>query len=158
MRDVQENDRQMTASGILITEEFPRRVLLVHHKKFNKWMQPGGHVDRDETPFEGAVREVCEETGIDISPYLQKGIKLDEYSYLLPEPRWVMEQQIAPHADQPLHYHIDHMYVVEVPYQEVQHDQNESHGIGWFTWDEIQTLDMFPNTLYVLRELLAKTA
>lgn len=154
MSEVQENDRQVTASAVIVTQELPRRVLLVHHKKFNKWIQPGGHVERNETPFEGAIREAKEETGVDISEFLQPGIKVDEYAYLLPSPAWVMEQRIAPFGDQPLHYHIDHMYLVEVPYQEVQHDDNESHNIGWFTWEEVQELDVYPNTLYILQQSL----
>ena len=33
-----------------------------------RWTTPGGHCDEGETPLEGAVREVAEETGVDLEP------------------------------------------------------------------------------------------
>jgi hypothetical protein len=49
--------------------------LLIHHKKLNRWMQPGGHVDEtDETVAHTALRELREETGMKdarlLRPYL----------------------------------------------------------------------------------------
>lgn len=33
-----------------------------------KWTNPGGHLDDGETPLDGAIRELAEETGIEVSP------------------------------------------------------------------------------------------
>ena len=39
--------------------------LLLHHRKLNRWVQPGGHLDdTDASPQAGAMREAREETGI----------------------------------------------------------------------------------------------
>ena len=39
--------------------------LLLHHRKLNRWVQPGGHLDdTDASPGAGAMREAREETGI----------------------------------------------------------------------------------------------
>ena len=39
--------------------------LLLHHRKLNLWVQPGGHLDdSDASPAAGALREAREETGI----------------------------------------------------------------------------------------------
>lgn len=39
------------------------KLLLIHHQKLNMWIQPGGHVEPDDTNLlQGARREVCEET------------------------------------------------------------------------------------------------
>ena len=39
--------------------------LLLHHRKLNLWVQPGGHLDdSDASPAAGAMREAQEETGI----------------------------------------------------------------------------------------------
>jgi 8-oxo-dGTP pyrophosphatase MutT (NUDIX family) len=53
----------------------PRGTVLHLHKRLGGWMQPGGHVDPGETPWQAAVRETLEETGLavrhpDGGPYL----------------------------------------------------------------------------------------
>lgn len=41
-------------------------VLLVHHAKLDKWIQPGGHVESHDSSLEGAARrEIAEEVGLD---------------------------------------------------------------------------------------------
>lgn len=43
-------------------------MLMGKRRDNGKWTMPGGHVDPDETMHEGALRELLEETGIDIPP------------------------------------------------------------------------------------------
>ncbi|MCD8484650.1 NUDIX hydrolase [Candidatus Woesebacteria bacterium] len=151
---VAEGAKQFTASVWLISDSAPRKVALVHHKKLDTWMQPGGHIEADENPIQAAVREVQEETGLDISELLVVGEHVDEYAFLMPSPRYVMEQSIPAHGEQPAHYHIDLEYVVEIPEQALTHQDAEAHGIGWFTWEEVQSLKTFANTRHILQELL----
>jgi ADP-ribose pyrophosphatase YjhB (NUDIX family) len=42
------------------------RILVVRPTYALEWMLPGGRVERGETPHEAAVREVREETGLDV--------------------------------------------------------------------------------------------
>ena len=42
------------------------RVLVIHHKKLNKWLPLGGHIELDEDPEQAALRETKEESGIDV--------------------------------------------------------------------------------------------
>ena len=62
--------KHFCASAFVI-DPLTKKVLLVHHKKFNKWNQPGGHIEDNETPEETAIREVYEETGLNVNivPY-----------------------------------------------------------------------------------------
>ncbi|WP_197998168.1 NUDIX domain-containing protein [Gimesia maris] len=54
----------VTASGFVI-DISRRKVLRLQHKTLQKLLQPGGHVEpEDESPLEGAKREIQEETGI----------------------------------------------------------------------------------------------
>lgn len=53
----------VTGSAIVWDED--GRVLLHRHKRLRRWLQPGGHLDRGETPWQAAVRETSEETGVD---------------------------------------------------------------------------------------------
>jgi len=54
----------ITAS-VLVFDADRRHVLLIHHKVYRSWMQPGGHVEPDSTSlFASGLREVEEETGL----------------------------------------------------------------------------------------------
>ena len=43
-------------------------VVLHLHKRLGLWLQPGGHIDRGEMPWEAARREALEETGLAVTP------------------------------------------------------------------------------------------
>ena len=53
-----------TASGFVASPN-GAGVLLIHHQKIGKWLQPGGHIEPDDLSLEHAIRrEVEEETGL----------------------------------------------------------------------------------------------
>ncbi len=57
----------LTASGIVFSPDH-QDVLLVHHRRLDRWLQPGGHVEEDdESPLATARREVIEETGVTLT-------------------------------------------------------------------------------------------
>src|SRR5688500_17181248 len=47
-----------------ITTPARDRFLLVHHRKLNRWLQPGGHADGQTDAADVAMREATEETGL----------------------------------------------------------------------------------------------
>lgn len=149
-------EKHFTSSVFIITKETPRRVLLLHHKKLNSWLQPGGHIEERENPVEAAVRETKEETGIDISGYLKVGKEIDEYASYLPLPDYFLEEKIPPHKDKLEHYHLDLLYVVQIPHQELIHNKKESLNSGWFTKEEMEKLSMLTNARVLVREIFKK--
>lgn len=155
-RQVAPGEKHFTASVIIVSEENPKRVLLVHHKKHNNWLQPGGHIEQFENPIETAIRETKEETGIDIAFLKEKIQKIDDFASSLPIPDFILEETIPAYNIEPQHFHIDLFYIVRVPFQEVSFQEKESHGIGWFTLEGALQLPMYENTKVLLRKVMDK--
>ena len=51
-----------------ILDEMGSRVLLIHHVKLDKWLQPGGHADGETDILKVAMKEALEETGLELAP------------------------------------------------------------------------------------------
>ena len=58
--------RHFCASAYVVDPK-TKKILLVKHKGFNKWVQTGGHIMEGETPEEAALREVYEETKVKVT-------------------------------------------------------------------------------------------
>jgi 8-oxo-dGTP pyrophosphatase MutT (NUDIX family) len=42
------------------------KILVIHHRKLDKWLPLGGHIELDEDPEQAALREAKEESGLDV--------------------------------------------------------------------------------------------
>jgi len=42
------------------------QILLIHHRKLDKWLPLGGHIELEEDPEQAALREAKEESGLDV--------------------------------------------------------------------------------------------
>jgi 8-oxo-dGTP pyrophosphatase MutT (NUDIX family) len=42
------------------------KILVIHHRKLDKWLPLGGHIELDEEPEQAALREAKEESGLDV--------------------------------------------------------------------------------------------
>ena len=42
------------------------KILLIHHRKLDKWLPLGGHIELEEDPEQAALRETKEESGLDV--------------------------------------------------------------------------------------------
>ena len=95
----------LTGSALVVSARGDR-VLLVHHRKLDRWLQPGGHADPGETSGEAvALREAREETGID-------GLGLHPAA---PRPLDVDVHAIPAFGAEPAHAHLDLRYLVVAP-------------------------------------------
>jgi 8-oxo-dGTP pyrophosphatase MutT (NUDIX family) len=80
--------RHHTASAVVI-DTSTAQVLLVFHKAMQRWVFPGGHVDKGEVLYhQAAWREVEEETGVECSfPFLfTREVAMPSPSLTLPTP------------------------------------------------------------------------
>lgn len=106
-----------------------KKFLLVKHKKMGKWVQPGGHIELNENQEEAAVREVFEETGLNVK-LLGNRIPR-ESDFILPLA--IQKNYVGDN-----HIHIDFVYVAEVIGENnLVQNIEESDGIEWFSIDEI---------------------
>ncbi len=106
------------------------KTLLLHHRKLNKWLPPGGHIDPHELPDQAAIREVEEETGLKVA-LLDTGAPLGPV-HRLAQPLCLLLETITPS-----HEHIDLIYVARVLQGNVQLAVRESQGWRWYGWDDL---------------------
>jgi len=142
-------ERQFTATAYIFHEN---RVLLHLHAKLGKWLPPGGHVELNETPPEAALREVKEETGLDIAFIEQENIKVNaDNAVSFERPFLCLLENIPAYKDKPAHQHMDFIYLAKP--LELKSDLN---GFRWFSHEELQEIEdsLYPDTRDVLRLLL----
>jgi len=140
-----EGDRQFTATAFLVSEENPKQIVFLLHKKLGVWLPPGGHIELQEDPIQAVIRETQEETGIDITPYISKPSLIDERAKKIPLPMTIVEEYIDKHGVVPAHFHVDLVYKVVVPRQEVRLQREEHHDVRWFTQEEFAQVTTFKN-------------
>ena len=58
--------------GIITDDQ--NRVLLCHRRDYDLWNLPGGNLKGDESPWDGLVREIREETGLSAKPVHLTGV------------------------------------------------------------------------------------
>ena len=101
------SNNHFTASGLVIVHA---NVLLIHHKRIGAWLPPGGHIQPGEMPHEAAVREVFEETGVEVA-VLSEAVPntASTEHFFLPNPLAIH----AVHAveKQESLYHLDLVYI-----------------------------------------------
>lgn len=154
MTKVLKGEKHFTASVWVVTKSKPKKVLLIHHKKLDRWLQLGGHIEQFENPIETAIRETQEESGVDISFLAQKIVAADKETKFLPVPDFMVEQFIPQYQETSEHFHLDMQYVVEVEEQELKKSDSESHEIGWFSIEEALKLRIHEDTRIILQKIL----
>lgn len=118
----------LTASAFVVDRE-RRRLLLIHHKALNRWLQPGGHADGDPDLLGVACREVLEETGLEaLEPVSLRPFDLDIHP--IPERKGVPEH---------LHYDVRFLFEADGAFSP-QGDEREVHGAAWVPLEELAIL------------------
>lgn len=114
-----------------ILDEKVENALLIHHKKYDKWLQPGGHMEEGETVFEAARREGMEETGVESLNFVKEGI-FDIDIHKIPENK---------KKGEPEHYHFDLRFVTKVVGNKIKIQEEEVNGYKWASLKKLKKIE-----------------
>ncbi|MEZ4472252.1 MAG: NUDIX domain-containing protein [bacterium] len=107
------------------------RLLLLWHRKLERWLQPGGHSEPEEhDPIATALREAHEETGLtDLAPLGVGPLDLDIH-------------RIPGRGDEAAHDHLDVRYALLTRQPEAAMVSVESRELRWFGPDALGGLGL----------------
>ena len=123
----------VTASAWVTTPQRDR-VLLVHHRKLGRWLQPGGHADGQSDIPAAALREAIEETGLGC-------LRLSEDASITPLDLdvHIIPARVGPSGEllEDAHEHHDVRFLITAAGDLTPHVSEESHDVRWFTEEEL---------------------
>lgn len=114
--DMASDPTHVTGSALVVSE---LGMVLLRHKRLGIWLQPGGHIDPGETPWEAAAREAEEETGL--------AVRAPEAGPLL--------LHVDAHDGGRGHRHLDLRYVLRAAPVRPDPPAEESQACAWFSFD-----------------------
>lgn len=121
----------ITGAALVLSPD-RQKILLIYHKIFDRWLQPGGHWDPGEpSPWQAARREAEEETAVTIARQL-RGASSD-----LRVPIMISSHPIParPDKNEPAHYHHDFRYLFLAAEESLVPQLNEVRAAAWFDLD-----------------------
>ena len=129
----------LTGSAWLVAPD-RRSTVLIHHKKLNRWLQPGGHADSNGNLFQVALDEASEERGLDLSIFIPVTNLIFDIDV----------HKIPKRGAEPAHTHYDIRYIFQIP--EINLPGNdESYKVRFVPFDEVKE---FNNTASIERMVL----
>lgn len=115
----------LTGSAWVVNAE-RSKALLLHHRKLDRWMQPGGHADGELDLLAVALREAREESGLSrIKPVSGEVFDVDIH-------------EIPPFKDIPAHYHFDVRFLLVADDTEAPSRNDESNEVKWIELTDIE--------------------
>ena len=120
----------VTGSAWIVNPE-RTKTLMLHHRKLNRWLQPGGHSDGNPDTLAVALREASEESGIDlknIKPVYETIFDVDIHT-------------IPTNKKEAQHDHFDVRFLLEIDDQLPLISNEESNEVKWLALDEVNAFN-----------------
>jgi 8-oxo-dGTP pyrophosphatase MutT (NUDIX family) len=134
-----------TSSGFVLSPD-RTELLLVHHRRLDRWLQPGGHIDPGDVSVEEAARrEVVEETGVALVAGFEAVIDLDVHPILAGN-------------GEPHHKHFDVRFLYVAADTILTIDRSEVNDAAWFALGDIVDGSGDPSVRRVAAKLAARLA
>lgn len=118
----------VTCTGVVLGPGSDR-VLLVHHRRLNRWLLPGGHCEDEDLTISGvAKREVIEETGVRLADRVGRLVNIDVHP-------------IPGNGKEPLHLHHDLIFAFMAASLATECSE-ESRAVVWCGLEEFDRYDL----------------
>lgn len=117
----------ITSSSFVVNKD-RTKMLVVYHIINDGWIHPGGHADGEEDLLSVAIREVKEETGLDVRVLDNSifGIQSAPVKGYVKRGKYVSA-----------HIHFDVIYLMEADENiPLIYREDESKGVKWVSFDE----------------------
>lgn len=130
----------LTASAWIV-DPARERTLLTHHRKLDRWLQLGGHVDGEADLGTAALREAREESG------------LGRLRLVNSEVFDVDRHRIPARGPEPEHWHYDVRFLIEGDPAEPLAISNESKDLAWVPLAEVVRLNPGESVARMVRKI-----
>ncbi|MFT5089652.1 MAG: ADP-ribose pyrophosphatase YjhB (NUDIX family) [Planctomycetota bacterium] len=120
--------RDFTATTFIVKNS---STLLLWHNKIEAWLPPGGHIEENELPEKAALREVKEETGLDVE--LLGAQRLLDNVKVLHTPVCILLEDISEG-----HQHIDIIYFARIKDGKPRINPREASKMRWFSSSDLE--------------------
>lgn len=119
----------VTCSSWILNDD-EEEVFLIHHAKYDKWLQPGGHMEEAEDIYDSALREGLEETGLTDLKLKSKQI-FDIDIHKIPDNK---------KKGEPEHYHFDIRLLMDSKNMKANVCEKEVKGYSWVKLDVLKLI------------------
>jgi 8-oxo-dGTP pyrophosphatase MutT (NUDIX family) len=111
------------------------RVLLIHHRKLDKWLPLGGHIELEEDPEQAALREAREESGLEVELIGERPPTTEPGTRALIAPRFLDIHRITE-----THEHIGMIYWARPKNGTLTLAELEHHDLRWCSSADLDAL------------------
>ena len=133
----------ITCTGLVLGPD-AERLLLVHHRRLDRWLLPGGHVEpADVEIWDAARREVIEETSVDLLPDARPRLAgMDVHG-------------IPSKGREPYHLHHDLLFAFRASQDEIRRSP-ESKEVAWCSPADFDRYALPDNIRRAYRRILSE--
>lgn len=132
--------RVMLGCSALLFDATREQILLTRRTDNGRWCLPGGRVDPGETVAEACVREMLEETGLQVQVERLIGVYSD--------PNFILQYADGERC------HVVALHFEVKAIGGTLSLSNETTEYGYFTWDNIQTMDVMEHHQERIRDAI----
>jgi len=125
--------RRDKSAGLIVVKE--NKILLVKNPK-GQWLLPKGHLEKDETEQQAAIREIKEETNIDAE--IIDGFR-EEDAYWFKEKGELVRKEVV-------------FFMAKAKNSEIKVESDELSGADWFDWDAGIDIASFDSVKKILKK------